>query len=252
MSLGLLGNGFDLHCGGLDLKFPHHENERAQAVALGQEFAKHWAHNGFVMVGDEKMSKSLNNFTSLTDLLTQTDQRAYRLLVLRSHYRSPIDVTPATIADAERALERLDTFARRFDLASHDAETFMTASISATSASALALIDDVAEAMGDDLNTPLGVAKLFEAVSTANALLDQGDDEGARDLAHTIRELFAAMGLSLENFVASADAEAMELVKARDDARANKQWAEADRLRDELVSLGWICEDTPSGTAIRR
>ena len=113
MSLGLLGDGFDLHCGGLDLKFPHHENERAQAIAAGHSFAQHWAHNGFVMVEGEKMSKSLGNFTSLTDLLERTDARAYRLLVLRSHYRSPIEVSPATIEDAERALERLDGLARR-------------------------------------------------------------------------------------------------------------------------------------------
>ena len=117
MSLDLLGEGFDLHGGGIDLAFPHHENERAQAVALGRPFARHWVHNGFVMVGDEKMSKSLGNFTSLSDLLARTDGRAYRLLVLRSHYRRPLEVTPRTIADAEEALARLDAVARRFDLA---------------------------------------------------------------------------------------------------------------------------------------
>jgi cysteinyl-tRNA synthetase len=118
MSLALLGDGFDLHGGGLDLKFPHHENERAQAVALGRPFARHWAHNGWVTVEGEKMSKSLGNFTSLTDLLARSDPRAYRLLVLRSHYRAPIEVTTETIADAERGLARLDALARRLELTS--------------------------------------------------------------------------------------------------------------------------------------
>ncbi len=116
MSLDLLGDGFDLHGGAIDLIFPHHENERAQAVAEGRPFARHWVHNGWVMVGGEKMSKSLGNFTSLTDLLARSDGRAYRLLVLRSHYRSPIEVTADTVADAEKGLDRLDGLARRFSL----------------------------------------------------------------------------------------------------------------------------------------
>ncbi len=114
MSLDLLGDGFELHGGGQDLMFPHHENERAQAVAVGRHFARHWMHNGWVTVDGEKMSKSLGNFTSLTDLLDRSDARSYRLLVLRSHYRSPIEVTPETIADAESGLARLDEMARRF------------------------------------------------------------------------------------------------------------------------------------------
>ncbi len=108
MSLDLLGEGFDLHGGGQDLKFPHHENERAQAVADGKVFARHWMHNGWVEVEGTKMSKSLGNFTTLPDLLARYDARAYRVLVLRAHYRSPIEVTPETLADAEKALGRLD------------------------------------------------------------------------------------------------------------------------------------------------
>ncbi|MGH9017272.1 MAG: cysteine--tRNA ligase, partial [Acidimicrobiales bacterium] len=113
MSLDLLGDGFDLHGGGIDLAFPHHENERAQAVAVGRRFAHLWVHNGHVVTGGEKMSKSLGNFTSLSDLLDRTDGRAYRLLLLRSHYRSQVEVTPATVADAEEALAGLDALARR-------------------------------------------------------------------------------------------------------------------------------------------
>ena len=116
MSLDLLGEGFDLHGGGIDLIFPHHENERAQAVAQGREFARYWVHNGWVTVDGTKMSKSLGNFTTLPDFLAHHDARAYRLLVLRARYRSPIEVTPETVADAEKGLERLDTLARRFSV----------------------------------------------------------------------------------------------------------------------------------------
>src|ERR1700722_8792868 len=153
MSLGLLGDNFDLHTGGLDLKFPHHENERAQAVAAHKAFARHWDHNGWVMVGGEKMSKSLDNFTSLTELLAHTDPRAYRLLVLRSHYRSPIEVTRDTLADAERALARLDAFARRFDLPALAGERFEVAAAHAWEEESLELYERVTTLMNDDLNT---------------------------------------------------------------------------------------------------
>ena len=252
MSLGLLGEDFDLHCGGLDLKFPHHENERAQSIAAGHPFARHWAHNGFVMVEGEKMSKSLGNFTSLTDLLERTDARAYRLLVLRSHYRSPIEVSPATIEDAERALERLDSLARRFGLDQLAGDTFVTSSLLPTGASAGELAQSVTEFLEDDLNTPLAVAALFEAVSQANGLADEGRAVEAQPLAEAINTLFGALGLTLNSHGGEIDAESAEIVRLRDEARAAKNWAEADRLRDSLVKLGWIVEDSSSGTVIRR
>ena len=252
MSLGLLGEDFDLHCGGLDLKFPHHENERAQSIAAGHPFARHWAHNGFVMVEGEKMSKSLGNFTSLTDLLERTDARAYRLLVLRSHYRSPIEVSPATIEDAERALERLDSLARRFGLDQLAGDTFVTTSHLPTGASAGELAQSVTEFLEDDLNTPLAIAALFEAVSQANGLADEGRAVEAQPLAEAINTLFGALGLTLNSHGGEIDAESAEIVRLRDEARAAKNWAEADRLRDSLVKLGWIVEDSSSGTVIRR
>jgi cysteinyl-tRNA synthetase len=252
MSLGLLGEGFDLHCGGFDLKFPHHENERAQAVAAGRAFARHWAHNGWVMVGGEKMSKSLGNFTSLTDLLARTDPRAYRLLVLRSHYRSPIEVTPSTIADAERALARLDSFARRFALPALAGEQLEVGAQHPWPGEALDLYARVASNMDDDLDTPLAVAQLFEAVGTANVAADRGDDGTARELAVAVNLLFAAMGLALRARDDEDDPQGAELVARRDAARAARDWAEADRLRDELVTLGWVVEDSASGTLIRR
>jgi cysteinyl-tRNA synthetase len=251
MSLDLLGEDFDLHCGGLDLKFPHHENERAQAVAAHRVFARHWAHNGWVMVEGVKMSTSLNNFTSLTDLLVKTDPRAYRLLVLRSHYRSPIEVSPATIADAERALARLDSLARRFELPPLGG-AFVVASGHHWEDGSLELFERVVALMNDDLNTPAAVGELFEALSTANQLADEGHEKQARRLARSINVLFGAMGLSLRAGAHEKDEISEKLVLERDAARAAKNWADADRLRDELVDRGWIVEDGSSGTVIRR
>jgi len=252
MSLGLLGEDFDLHCGGFDLRFPHHENERAQAVAVGRPFARHWAHHGWVMVGDQKMSKSLGNFTSLTDLLARTDARAYRLLVLRSHYRSPIEVTPETIADAERALARLDAFARRFELPALAGGHLEVATEHPWDETTILLHDRFAELLDDDLNTPLAIAELFEAVSGANAAADRGDTAVAGAMARAVNVLFASLGLSLDAAGSAVDVESADLVERRDLARARRDFAEADRLRDELIDRGWIVEDSASGTVIRR
>jgi cysteinyl-tRNA synthetase len=252
MSLGLLGEDFDLHTGGLDLKFPHHENERAQAVAAGRAFSRHWGHNGWVMVGDEKMSKSLGNFTSLTHLAETSDPRSYRLLVLRSHYRSPIEVTTATIADAERALARLDALARRFDLPALAGSTLEVAADHRWAGDGAALFDEVAATLDDDLNTPLAVALLFDALATANSAADTGDAERAQNLADAVNALFGALGLSLRSMGDDVDPISAGLVARRDDAREAKDWDEADRLRNELVTLGWVVEDSSAGTQIRR
>ncbi|MGH9091977.1 MAG: cysteine--tRNA ligase, partial [Acidimicrobiales bacterium] len=192
MSLDLLGDGFDLHGGAIDLIFPHHENERAQAVAEGRAFARHWVHNGWVMVGGEKMSKSLGNFTSLTDLLARSDARAYRLLVLRSHYRSPIEVTAETVADAEKALARLDALARRFSLPDLLAGAPGGAMVAGKGTAAGTGRDAAAAftaAMDDDLDTPRALAGIFEMVNRAHALADAGDERAAGDLARTVAVL---------------------------------------------------------------
>jgi cysteinyl-tRNA synthetase len=252
MSLGLLGDNFDLHTGGLDLKFPHHENERAQAVAAGRVFSRHWGHNGWVMVGDEKMSKSLGNFTSLTHLAETSDPRAYRLLVLRSHYRSPIEVKPETIADAERALARLDALARRFALPELAGDTLEVASNFEWAGDGEVLYQAVGAVLDEDLNTPLAVALLFDALAGANSAADAGDASKAENLANAINALFGAMGLALHSSEDEIDVVSADLVTKRDIARNAKDWVEADRLRNELVTLGWIVEDSSAGTLIRR
>jgi cysteinyl-tRNA synthetase len=238
MSLDLLGDEFDIHGGGQDLAFPHHENERAQAIADGHRFARRWVHNGFVEVGGEKMSKSLGNFTNLIDMVEAGDPRAYRLLVLRAHYRSPVEVTQATTDDASKALASLDAFARRSagwpDVAP-DPDA----------------IDDFRAAMDHDLDTPRVVAQLFTLVRRANQLADGGDIASAAPLAAAVREITAAVGLDLQADTGAIPAEVAALAARRDRARADKDWAEADRLRDEIQTAGYLVEDTPEGTVVR-
>jgi cysteinyl-tRNA synthetase len=254
MSLALLGDGFDLHCGGQDLKFPHHENERAQAEALGRRFSRHWSHHGWVVNDGVKMSHSLGNFTSLTDLLSRSDARTYRLLVLRAHYRSPIEITEDTIADATRALERLDAVARRLELEPLDLSVARSPSdevaslLSAPSGDAA----EFAEAMDDDLDTARAVAVLFTIARKANELADAADLVAARASARLLTELAGAVGLALDGSMAILDAPEAALARDRDVARSSGNYASADRLRDELVALGFIVEDTPEGTKLRR
>jgi cysteinyl-tRNA synthetase len=232
MSLDLLGDGFDLHGGGQDLAFPHHENERAQAVAEGHRFARHWVHNGWVTVEGEKMSKSLGNFTDLLDFVEVADPRAYRLLVLRSHYRAPIEVTKETVADAELGLKRLDSFARRFADAAKATEP---------DAEALAMFRAY---MDDDLATPAAIALLFDLVARAN----KDDDLAAASAAFSICE---AVGLELHAEVGEVAEDALEIARRRDEARAAKDWSTADALRDELSAMGYVVEDGPDGTELR-
>jgi len=231
MSLDILGDGFDIHGGGQDLAFPHHENERAQAVAEGHTFVRHWVHNGWVVVEGEKMSKSLGNFTNLMDLVEWGDPRAYRLLVLRSHYRAPIEVTRVSVADAGEALRRLDRFA----------ETFAAAQGGVADEAALARFREV---MDDDLGTPAAMAMLFDLVTRANS--DQ--DTAAAAAAF---EICRAVGLELRTTSGEIGEKALELARRRDEARAAKDWALADALRDELIEMGYEVEDTPTGTRLR-
>ena len=240
MSLDLLGDGFDLHGGGQDLAFPHHENERAQAVAAGRTFARHWMHNGFVEVGGEKMATSLGNFTNLLDLVESTDARAYRLLVLRAHYRSPVEVTRTSTDDAAAALRRLDAFARRV----------AAAALPSTPPEAAA-IEAFVRVMDDDLDTPAAVAQLFGLVTEANTALDAGDTERAAALAAAVAEICTAVGLVLDAGGSDVPPEVLERAAARDTARAERDFAAADAIRDALVADGWVVEDTAAGTVVR-
>jgi cysteinyl-tRNA synthetase len=255
MSLDLLGEGFDLHGGGIDLIFPHHENERAQAVAQGREFSHYWVHNGWVTVDGTKMSKSLGNFTTLPDFLAQHDARAYRLLVLRARYRSPIEVTPDTVADAEKGLARLDTLARRFSvgsLLSQAPSGYVVEGVPPAQDIDAAALAAFRSHMDDDLDTPGALAGVFDLVTAAHTSADAGDAERGQLLARSAAVLLAALGLSLRGDLSVVDEDTALLVAQRDVARETRDFARADALREELVSRGWIVEDTPDGTAVRR
>ncbi len=238
MSLSILGDGFDLHCGGMDLKFPHHENERAQAVALGREFANHWMHNGFVVDTEgEKMSKSLGNVANLLDLLQHYDPRAYRLVLLQTHYRSPVRIGQDNIDAAVNTLGGLDSFAARSQnapAADPDAE----------------VIDRFRAFMDDDLDTPSASALLFETVRRANAALD-ASDPSAPSLVAAVGSMCAAFGLDLKR-AADVPAEVLRMAAELDAARAAKDFATADALRAALQADGWIVETNKAGTTVRR
>ena len=240
MSLDLLGEGFDLHCGGQDLKFPHHENERAQAVALGKKFANHWMHHGFIVDAEgEKMSKSLGNVHNLLDLVEHYDPRAYRMLLLQSHYRGPVSVGQDNIDSSVKTLARFDGVARRFG--SLPADVVADPSVLAA----------FVAAMDDDLNTPSAMAIVFDAITQANSAADAGDVARAHELVAAVYSIASAVGLT---FSAASDVppDALALAAELDAARASKDFAAADLLRAQLQADGWTVETTKSGTTVRK
>jgi cysteinyl-tRNA synthetase len=242
MSLEILGEGFDIHGGGDDLVFPHHENERAQAEGAGHGFARHWIHSGMVMVGREKMSKSLGNFTNLGDALDRHGARAFRLLALQTHYRKQLEMGDKELSDAAKAVDRLDALFRR-------------ARVAGVTEGKVGDVTAFRDAMDDDFDTPAALAYVFELVRKANTALDAGDTAAVSELLASVRELCGAFGLGIEDGAVDAgtdDAEIAALVVARDEARARRDFDEADRIRDELASRGIKIEDGAGGTTWHR
>jgi cysteinyl-tRNA synthetase len=250
MSTQLLGNHFDIHGGGQDLQFPHHENEIAQSEACtGEHFVNYWMHNGFVRINEEKMSKSLGNFFTVREILARYRPEEVRYFILTSHYRSPLNYADAQLDNARGALTRLYTALRGLP------ET--------TPAAAPAARERFHAAMQDDFNTPEALAVLFDLARDVNKAREAGDAATAAALAATLRELGGLLGLLgespeayLQGGAAAAggltDAKIDALIEARNAARANRDWAEADRIRDVLKAQGVVLEDGPGGTTWRR
>jgi cysteinyl-tRNA synthetase len=236
MAVKYLGDGFDIHGGGRDLIFPHHENEIAQSEgASGEVFARYWLHNGMVNLAGEKMSKSEGNIIDLETIVRDHGGRALRMLFVRAHYRSPIDFSDELLAEAAESLDRLDRFRERIDAGDPDE----------------AALKQFQVYMDDDFSTPKVVSLLFDLVREGNRILDAGGD--AVGLAGAVDEIVDVLGLDDARGPAQdtgdlSDDEIERLVAERDEARANRRFDEADRIRDRLDELGITLEDSPDGT----
>ncbi len=250
-----LGETIDIHCGGQDLIFPHHENEIAQSECCnGVPFAKYWMHNGFITVDKVKMSKSLGNFFTVRDVAEQYGYEPIRYLMISCQYRSPINYSFDAIAQCKASLERLYTCRDNMDFAFKNAK----AEAGEKDAEIIALIDGkkakFIEAMEDDLNTGEALGAVFELVRDINTNVNDGVQSKALvEYAITVfDELMNVLGLLYNRKASNLDDEIEALIAARNEARKNKNWAEADRIRDELKAQGIVLEDTPQGVKWHR
>ncbi|MGO1839904.1 MAG: cysteine--tRNA ligase [Candidatus Microbacterium stercoravium] len=241
MSHRYLGDAFDIHGGGLDLRFPHHENELAQSAAAGDPFAQYWMHNGLVTVDGQKMSKSLGNFTLARDMLDAHPARVVRYALAAAHYRSNLDTSEQGLAEAAAALERIDGFVQRAERA-----------VGAVPPSVPAAFG---EAMDDDLGIPQALAVVHETVRAGNVALDQGEPADIRGAFSAVSGMMGVLGfpLAVDGSAHGAEAQALatiigSLISQRAEARAAKDWAAADRIRDLFADAGVALEDTPDGT----
>ncbi|MEZ2372921.1 cysteine--tRNA ligase [Arthrobacter sp. RCC_34] len=246
-----LGPRFDIHGGGLDLRFPHHENELAQSAAAGDGFANFWMHNGMVTYQGEKMSKSIGNTVSPEEMLSQASPRVVRYYLGQAQYRSVLDYNPGSLVEAASAVERIDGFiSRALRSQSQGNGTFGHVSHGLVP-------DDFAKAMDDDLNVPQALAVLHETVRAGNAALAAGDAETVRSALDSVLAMTRVLGLDDVASTGAAEGPALEALdalvraqlEARAAARAAKDWAASDAIRDGLAGAGVVVEDGPQGAS---
>jgi cysteinyl-tRNA synthetase len=246
MSTFYLGSEFDIHGGGLDLVFPHHENELAQSNAAGDGFAQYWLHNAWVTMSGEKMSKSLGNTLSIPAVLDRARPVELRYYLVTPHYRSTIEFSEVGLAEAVATYRRIESFVRRVEQRTGSVELGTVCT-------------EFAEAMDDDLSTPQAIAVVHNVVREGNAALDRGEDEAARDAAASVRAMTDVLGLdplsaqwadgaSKDDAAHHALGELVAgMLEQRQQARRERDFATADLLRDRLQDSGIAVEDTPDG-----
>ncbi len=240
MSAQHLGAHFDIHGGGMDLQFPHHENEIAQSEAAHScQMANYWMHNGFVRVDDEKMSKSLGNFFTIREVLKKFDAEVVRFFILRAHYRSPLNYSDKHLDDAKASLTRLYTALRGLEVTTRNVDWSQPQAAR------------FKEAMDDDFNTPEAVAVLFELANKVN----KSNDAEAASLLKNLGAIIGLLQRDADEFAqgeTGGELDVDALIHARLEAKKAKNFAEADRIRKQLADAGIILEDTPQGTTWRR
>lgn len=249
MSKKFLGETIDLHCGGQDLQFPHHENEIAQSEGLsGKKFSRYWMHNGFITVNNEKMSKSLNNFFTVRDILKEYDGEVLRYFLLSAQYRGPINFSHELMEEAKTSLERMRECKRNLKAA-------VPADVD--DADKIAALEDFKnryiEAMDDDLNTAGAIGVLFELVREINSNLRNGISAAYKEASYKLLdELTGVLGILRKEDSEAIEPELQALIDKRQAARAAKDWATADAIRDELAAKGITIKDTKDGIQIIR
>ena len=248
MARRYLGESIDIHCGGQDLIFPHHENEVAQSECCnGVPFARYWMHNGYINVDNKKMSKSLGNFFTVRDVAEKFGYEPIRFFLISSSYRSPINYNNESIEQAKAALDRLYNCLNALEFALKNAPA------GEADAAVLTFCEkrraQFIEAMDDDLNTADGISAVFELVRDCNLMIAGGQPtEGSCKVALSLfQELTEVLGLLYNRQADGDDSEIEAMIEQRRVARAEKNWAESDRIRDELKAMGVVVEDTPQG-----
>ena len=250
-----LGETIDIHCGGQDLVFPHHENEIAQSECCnGVPFANYWMHNGFISVDNVKMSKSLGNFFTVRDVANEYGYEPIRYFLISSHYRSPINYSIDIIEQCKASLVRLYNCRESLDFAMKNATDVIPENADAIKATLESRRDQFIKAMDDDLNTAEAISAVFELVKDINTtvITDAPSKELVEFATKLFDELTGVLGLVYNRKTESLDDEIEKMIEARTQARKDKNWAEADRIRDELKAQGIVLEDTPQGVKWHR